>query len=162
MSDRRSSERKTLSVALTGRGAHVPTADLFDGMSWESAGERSGEASHSVFQLLNHLVYWQDFALRWLAGEKPATPEHDADSWPGSAVPADRDVWEDAVDRFTKGLSELLRRAEESDLDRELGPKTTREILQIVASHNSYHAGQVAAQRRSLGAWPPPSGGFTW
>jgi hypothetical protein len=35
-------------------------------------------------------------------------------------------------------------------------------MLQAIASHNSYHAGQVVALRQILAAWPPPSGGLTW
>ena len=34
-------------------------------------------------------------------------------------------------------------------------------IWQMVA-HNSYHTGQIALIRRSLGAWPPPTGGEAW
>ncbi len=154
--------RKSLNQALTGRGAHASTEEVFDGLDRKAAGERPDGAPHSVFQLLNHLVYWQDFALRWLDGEKPATPEHDLDSWPGEARPADAAAWEGAVERFKAGLAELERYAAEADLQTSLGPKTTLEILQIVASHNSYHAGQVAALRRALGAWPPPGGGFSW
>ncbi len=153
---------ETLRQALAGRGAHSLTAEVFDGLAWESVGLRPDGALHSLFQLLNHLVYWQDFALRWLDGDKPATPEHDADSWPGDVSPLDRAEWERSLDRFKTGLAELDRRAGGSDLYARLGPKTALEILQIVASHNSYHAGQVASLRRALGAWPPPGGGLTW
>jgi uncharacterized damage-inducible protein DinB len=154
--------RRTLRDAFSGRSAHASTEQVFDGLEWESAGVRPNGTPHSLFQQLNHLVYWQEFALRWLDGEKPATPEHDANSWPGAVSPADGKVWQRSVQRFKSGLGELQRRADESDLFTPLGPKTTLEILQIVASHNSYHAGQVAALRRALGCWPPPGGGLTW
>jgi len=32
-------------------------------------------------------------------------------------------------------------------------------MLQTVASHNSYHTGQVVLLRRILGAWPPETSG---
>jgi len=35
-------------------------------------------------------------------------------------------------------------------------------MLQAIASHTSYHAGQVVLVRQMLGTWPPPSGGVTW
>ncbi len=154
--------RKTLRQALSGRGAHVLSKEVFDGLEWESAGARPEAAPHTIFQILNHLVYWQDFALRWLGGSKPETPEHAADSWPGEEAPADRADWERAVERFRTGFAELDRHADESDLFATLGPKSALEILQLIASHNSYHGGQVAALRRALGAWPPPGGGATW
>jgi hypothetical protein len=34
--------------------------------------------------------------------------------------------------------------------------------LQTMASHISYHLGEVVLMRRMLGLWPPPSGGYTW
>jgi len=35
-------------------------------------------------------------------------------------------------------------------------------MLHTIATHNSYHAGQVALLRQLLRKWPPPSGGVTW
>jgi uncharacterized damage-inducible protein DinB len=154
--------RQTLQEALAGRAAHAPVGDIFDGLTWKLAGERPQGVSHAIYQQVNHLVYWQDFGLRWLDGDKPATPEHAAESWPGDEAPADQQAWESAVERFKSGLAEIVRRAVESNLYEQLGPKTALDILQVLASHNSYHAGQVAALRRALGAWPPPGGGATW
>ncbi len=162
MSEPQETVRKTLGDALSGRGAHALTAEIFDGAPWEWAGALPDGSPHSMFQLVNHLVYWQDFALEWLDGAKPETPEHDADSWPLGRAPADLGTWERSVERFKTGLAALERRALECDLFKRLGPKTALEILQIVAAHNSYHAGQVAALRRALGTWPPPGGGLTW
>ncbi len=154
--------RDTLRQALSGRGAHVLTAEVFDGLAWESAGARPEGAPHTTFQILNHLVYWQEFALRWLDGHRPETPEHAAESWPGPAAPGSGEEWEGAVERFKAGLADFERRSSGTELFSQLEPKTALEIIQLVASHNSYHAGQVALLRRMLDAWPPPSGGATW
>ena len=35
-------------------------------------------------------------------------------------------------------------------------------MLHTIASHNSYHLGQIVLVRQLLGAWPPPGGGLTW
>lgn len=148
--------------ALTGRGAHVETLGALDGLDWKLAGERPDGDSHSIFQIVNHLVYWQEFALQWLDGEKPATPEHAADSWPGAEAPASPEEWEATVERFREAHAEYERRCGGCDLYERLGPKTALEIIQLIASHNSYHAGQVAILRRMLGSWPPPAGGATW
>jgi uncharacterized damage-inducible protein DinB len=31
-----------------------------------------------------------------------------------------------------------------------------------MVAHTSYHTGQIAMIRRTLGAWPPRGGGDTW
>ena len=162
MSDDHQALIASLRQALSGRGAHSLTAEVFDGLDWELAGSRPEGAPYSVFELLNHLVYWQEFALGWLDGEKRETPEHAAESWPGEPAPRSEEEWEAAVERFKSGLEEYERRSGEAELFSQLGPKTALEILQLIASHNSYHAGQVAVLRRMLGAWPPPGGGATW
>lgn len=154
--------RDALVRALTGEGAHVQAASALDGLDWQLAGARPDGAAHSVFQIVNHLIYWQDHALAWLAGDKPATPARDADSWPGPPAPASAEEWQAATVRFAAGIDRLVRHAREDDLFARRGPKTGLYILQISAAHDSYHLGQVVLLRQQLGAWPPPGGGFTW
>jgi uncharacterized damage-inducible protein DinB len=154
--------REALLRALSGEGAHVGAGKVLAGLDHERAGARPEGAPHTAFQIVNHLVFWQDHALAWLAGEKPPTPAHDAESWPGPERPADRAAWEEAAARFAAGLARLRRHAGEDDLAARRGPKTVLYILQVVAAHNSYHLGQVVFLRQQLGAWPPPGGGFTW
>jgi uncharacterized damage-inducible protein DinB len=148
--------------ALTGRGAHVLTLDALDSMPWNQAGERPGKAPHSVFEIVNHLVYWQDFSVAWLDGERVATPEHAAQSWPGDMAPQSEQEWSERVGEFERGFKALEERIETLDPFEERGPKTVLEIIQLIASHNSYHIGQISLIRRMLGAWPPPAGGATW
>ena len=154
--------REALERALTGEGAHVGVSKTLDGLDWERAGSRPAGSPHTAFQIVNHLAFWQEHALAWLAGEKPPTPAHDADSWPGPERPADPAAWEEAVARFSAGLERLRGHAAEDDLAARRGPKSVLYILQIVAAHNSYHLGQVVLLRQQLGDWPPPGGGFTW
>lgn len=154
--------RDALARALSGENAHVQAASALDGLDWRQAGARPGGAPHSVFQIVNHLVYWHDHALAWLDGRKPPTPEHDADSWPGMPAPASAEEWQEATARFTAGVERLVRHAREDDLLARRGPKTVLYVLQISAAHDSYHLGQAVLLRQQLGAWPPPGGGFTW
>lgn len=154
--------RDALVRALTGEGAHVGAPKALDGLDWRLAGARPAGSPHGVFQIVNHLVFWHDHALAWLAGEKPATPAHDADSWPGPPAPASAEEWQEAAARFAGGLERLCRHAREDDLFARRGPKSVLYVLQISAAHDGYHLGQVVLLRQQLGAWPPPSGGFTW
>jgi uncharacterized damage-inducible protein DinB len=154
--------RRVVLQALSGRGAHVLAADTLDGLAWREAGRRGAAAPHSVFQIVNHLVYWQDYSLAWIDGGGPETPAHAAESWPGEEAPKSAAEWRRTVAGFRAGLEALERRARERDLLEVVGDKSVLEILQLIASHNSYHLGQVAWARQELGAWPPPGGGATW
>ena len=152
----------SLSRALTGEGSHVEAKDVFDGLDWNVAGRQPEGAPHSILQLLNHLIYWQDWVVSWLDGEDPPIPEHAAGSWPGAPRPEDAIAWDQAVQRFVEGLERLISHVREADLFTEGDGKTRLEMLQTIALHNSYHLGQVVLMRQLLGAWPPPSGGLTW
>ncbi len=154
--------RNVLGRALSGKGAHVPTAKIFSGLDAKTAAARPGNLPHSLFQILNHMAYWQDWVVDWLDGKKPRVPKHAAGSWPGDAAPANAAEWQQSVRRFQAGVKELERRTRNSDLFERTGKSSRLEILHSLASHNSYHLGEAVVLRQMLGKWPPPSGGLTW
>lgn len=154
--------QEALGRALTGEGAHVEAKNAFDGLDWHIAGTQPEGAPYTIFELLSHLIYWQDWVVKWLDGEDPPIPEHATESWPGEREPANASAWEQAVRRFGEGLDRLSGRVDEADLLLAGDRKTRLDMLQTIASHNSYHLGQVILLRRMLAAWPPPGGGLTW
>jgi uncharacterized damage-inducible protein DinB len=154
--------REIVDQSLTGRGAHALTHEVLDGLAWKLAGRRVEGFPHSIFAIVGHLVFWQRFCLTWIDEDVPAAPEHAADSWPGASEPRDEREWNDLVKEFRDGVSALRDRVDSLDLLEARGGKTVLEIVQLIASHNSYHVGQIAQLRRALGSWPPPSGGATW
>jgi len=155
---------RLVDTALEGRGSHVPTETVFDGLDWRLAGRQPAGSPLTIWQLLNHMIYWQDFGLSLLHGVEPEAPPHASDSWPGGLAPESEQAWLDAVARFRTGLAESRREGQhDPEAPTVTRPDRTRaERLMSTASHNSYHAGQVALLRRMLGSWPPPGGGDTW
>ncbi len=162
MSDDRKLLEKMMDNALSGKGAHVGTMNLFEGLDWKVAGTRPEGAPHSIFQLLNHLSYWDDWVVKWLDGGDPKVPKHASGGWPGSLSPTSAKDWQGAVRGFRSELARLVRQSREADLLTTRGEHSRLGMLQALASHNSYHAGQVVVLRQMLGKWPPPSGGVTW
>ncbi len=162
MTDDRNVHHLTTSRALSGKDAHVETASVLDGLDWELAGARPDGVPHSLFQLVNHIIYWQEWVVRWLDGKRPRPPKHAAGGWPGKVSPASRRDWERTIQRFGDALDALEHRSRQADLLSKRGKWTRLEMLHIIGSHTSYHVGQVAFLRQLLGAWPPPSGGVTW
>ena len=164
MSDTLGHRQMILNV-LQGRGAHASVSNIFEALDWTLAGQSPAGSPYTIWQILNHLIYWQDYTLRLLAGEAPVVPEHAADSWPGEAFPASEASWNTAVESFLAGLRTAEEAVENSDLESATStrPEQSRaETLGMLLGHNSYHLGQVVLLRRMLGSWPPPSGGDTW
>ncbi|HYL16961.1 MAG TPA: DinB family protein [Terriglobales bacterium] len=153
---------QTVAHALSGKGAHVATPSIFAGLDWKVAGNQPAGAPHSIFQLLKHMTYWQDWVVKWLDGKRPPVPKHASGSWPDTPDPVDAEEWKEAVKDFRVTLDELGRQSRKTDVFAMLGKKSRLEMLQTIASHTSYHAGQVVLLRQMLKKWPPPSGGLTW
>jgi hypothetical protein len=143
--------------ALTGGDAHVASRTVFDGLQWQFAGARVEGSPHTLYELLNHMIFWQDGAQEWLKGRSPEIPEHAADSWPGPSAPRVRAEWATAVRRYQAGLARLERAAQRASSVRKGRGKSQLEMLAAVGAHNSYHVGQAALLRRLLRKWPPPS-----
>jgi uncharacterized damage-inducible protein DinB len=154
--------KKVTLHALSGKGAHVAVAGAFVGLDWKLTGVQIEGAPHSIFQLLNHMVYWNQWVVEWLAGQKPPVPKHALGGWPGKTAPDTPAEWSEALRQLEKGLRIITHAVEKADLLAKRGTKTPLEMLQTIACHNSYHLGQVVTLRQRLCAWPPPSGGLTW
>jgi uncharacterized damage-inducible protein DinB len=148
--------------ALSGRASHAETNEVFSGLGWKAAGLKPRGVPHSVYQLLKHMSYWQDWVVAWLEGESPAAPRHASGSWPAEAGPSSRRDWDEAVKQFRRGLGKLERACRGAALPSGRHGKRRLEMLHTIGAHNSYHAGQVAFLRQLLGKWPPPLGGVTW
>jgi uncharacterized damage-inducible protein DinB len=141
--------RRSLVRSLSGAGAHLDPHRVIENLDWQVACLRPAGVSHSIAQVLNHMVFWQEWVLKWLDGTRSNT----AGSWRGDPSTS-RVQWERSLERFDAGLDELLRRGREESLF-DTPVRTSRlQILQTAASHNSYHAGQIVILRQMLGAWP--------
>lgn len=150
--------RKHLIELLEGRNAHLDFDAAIAGFPPERAGEKPGDASHSVWQLLEHLRIAQWDILEFSRNAKHVSPEWPAGYWPETEAPPNAAAWRRSIrafradrkamqDLIADPTSDLLARIPHGD-----GQTLLREAL-LVADHNSYHLGQLVTVRRLLGAW---------
>lgn len=143
--------------ALHGRSTHVDITLIFDALDWHSAGKKPEHCPHSVWELLYHMNYWQDFMLGYLRGDVMHAPDHPEESWPDNPAPDSREEWNEGVDHFMKGLKEAEEEAAKDFSETGFGntDRSRGELLMVLINHNSYHAGQVVTTRSLIGTWPP-------
>jgi len=163
----------TLRELLRGKRAHTDPIACVEDVPRVLAGQKIDGYPHSIFQIVEHLNYWMDYEVRRIAGDPVRYPEHALGSWPSSAAPENEGRWQEVIARFGKLLGKLEelagagpdvlnRTVRGSDPVQESESSTLQTVLWQTLVHNSYHIGQVALMRRSLGAWPPRRGGDTW
>jgi uncharacterized damage-inducible protein DinB len=165
-------DTRVLLELLRGRGAHTDSLACLAGLGAPLAAREVPGSPHTVWGIVLHMNYWMDYEVRRIEGHPPAYPEAAALSWPAVPEGARPAAWDDAVATFARHLEALtgfvanpglLERALPAVHASEATVDTTvHGILWQMVAHNSYHLGQVALLRRSLGAWPPPGGSDTW
>jgi uncharacterized damage-inducible protein DinB len=166
------SERSLIEL-FYGRGAHLSPLACIEDVSLELSAHRVESFPHTIWQLVSHMNYWMDYELRRIGGEGPTYPNHSGPDWPVNPSPAGEQEWKKTISILGELLGKLAVLAEASpeELARDVQAtdpchaklaSTLRDVLWQTLVHNSYHLGQIAMLRQSLGAWPPKGGGDTW
>lgn len=154
---------QALVKSLVGERGHIPIARALPDITLELAGQRTEGVPYTIYQLVRHMSYWQDFMLTHLEGGNPQRPSSVQESWPDEGAPGDEAELRDAIGHLLQGVEKAVALAQTVQLDEPLANfpgETKGGILRNIASHNSYHLGEIVLLRRLHGAWPPPGGGY--
>src|SRR5262249_14550226 len=149
--------REHLKKILDWEDAHVNLERAIAGFPAPLRGRVPKGDAHSGWQLLEHARICQNDILDFC--RNPDYAERPMESyWPRTAAPPSAAAWTKRVAALRADLAELERMAEDPKIDlfakipHGSGQTYLRELL-LVADHNAYHAGQIVALRKRLGAW---------
>lgn len=144
---------------------HMPPAPALAALAPDAAERRLPGADHSIAELVAHMAFWQEWFCRRCEGEAEPMPAPAARGWPAVAPGS----WAAVHDRFVAGLAMVAAMSDRGDQAvtpaiefPPLARYTVRDAIVHVAQHNSHHLGQIVLLRQLMGAWPPPSGRWTW
>jgi uncharacterized damage-inducible protein DinB len=150
--------RKEVVALLTRPQAHAMPDKVFAKVPSKLRHARPDGASHSVWEVLEHMRLAQEDILRYVVDPDWKSPSFPEGYWPDPKVAPDERAWLEATARFQADLEALVDVARDPEIDLTAplphAPKHTylRELL-LVADHNAYHSGQVVEIRRALGNW---------
>ncbi len=146
--------------------SHIAPGRALEGLSSEDAGRRPAGAPHAIIEIVDHLVYWQEwFARRAQGSGEPMAPSA-SQGWPAGVG-----AWPELQARFLSGLETLAALDVPGAREAKVAPPfefpllahyTVGDVVSHVALHNAHHLGQVVLLRQLMGLWPPPSGSWTW
>lgn len=130
---------------------HGPTVrEVLETINQEQAHLRAG-ASHSIIELVLHMISWRMFAVHRLRGDGAyeVAPEMNFPA-PGS------ETWSEVCSRLERSQQELLEAARKFPEDRlgELVPSSSFKytyytLLHGIAHHDIYHSGQIQLIRKA-------------
>jgi DinB superfamily len=132
------------------------TFKAFDDLTVASSSFEQQTFPASIWQILQHLLMWQEHQVAHLQGLTLAKSFNEKRSWDSECVPSSEAALQAAVTQFKQQLVELQAHANQlsgesqDDLDRGL-------VLQSVALHLSFHLGEVILMRRLQGTYPLPA-----
>jgi uncharacterized damage-inducible protein DinB len=164
---------RALTELLRGKGSHADPIACVEDISDELAARHVESFPHSIGELVFHMNYWMDYELHRIRGQRPAYPEHNSESFPSTPSPADAQDWNQLRKCFANLLDDFTALAKSSPEEMQRPIETVHAgdtkvagtleaVLWQMVAHNSYHIGQIAMIRRTLGAWPPRGGGDSW
>ena len=145
--------------SLKGGQAHVDFDEVVHNFRAELQGKKPPHASHSGWQLLEHLRIAQHDILEFCRDPKYTSPAWPEGYWPAEAAPPEPYAWENSVAAFKKDHQDFIKLIgdPEQDLLAKLphgeGQTLLREAL-LVIDHNAYHLGQLVMLRTELHIWP--------
>ena len=130
----------------------VPANVAVEGLTPEQANWTDGKGNHSVGQLANHLIFWDQQTLAKFKGEEPAKFSGNNDETFNSF---DSKQWAETVKRLDQVLTDWENAVEAAD-DKKL--EQFASTIGKVATHNAYHIGQMVYVRKLQGSWNPEKG----
>lgn len=118
---------------------HVAWGKALEGITAQQAAWKSAPQRHSIWQILLHILFWREYALRARAGDRPDEAEINRRNWEEPAEIGD-DAWQSARRRFADSHQQI------ADAIGAAGEKELEQLAPYIA-HDSYHVGQIMTLR---------------
>jgi len=130
----------------------VPVNTAVEGLTADQAKWTDGKGNHSVGQLANHLLFWDEHELARFKGEKPQAYNGNNDE---TFNDFDAKKWNETVKNLDAVLTDWEKAVEAAD-DQKLAAWASS--IAHVGAHNAYHVGQIIFVRKEQGVWNPENG----
>lgn len=150
--------RQHLLDLLRGRNAHADFDTSVTDFPSRLRGVKPPGASHTAWQLLEHMRIAQSDILEFSRSAKHKSPAWPEGYWPKGEAPPNAAAWNNSLRSFRADLKAMAKLVadKKTDLFAKIphgsGQTILREAL-LIADHNSYHLGQMVLLRRLLGTW---------
>jgi len=130
----------------------APLNIAIEGLTPEQANWKEKGADHSIAELTNHMIFWNQQQLSKFLNEPE--PKFSGDN-NETFAPADKNNWPATVKKADSVLLKWEKAIEAAD-EKKLA--AWYEIIAHISTHNAYHTGQIVYIRKIQGSWNPAKG----
>lgn len=125
---------------------------ILDDTTATEAAARPVAGPHSIWEIVLHMAFWEDVAVRRLGGQRagldeklnfPAIPDPSEVNWQKA-----REEFRASNQKFREALAKL--RPEQLDELSAAGKRSFHDEAHGLIEHSVYHAGQIALLKKSL------------
>jgi hypothetical protein len=153
--------RKQLVHLLTVRQAHMDFEDAVANFPEEHINTTPSNSEYTFWGLVEHMRLGQKDILDYIQSDSYQWHTFPDDYWPDKSAETDLAGWQRTIDSFYADRRTLADIVNEPNVDLfaplpnsgEHKHNILREI-NIIASHNAYHTGELAVLRHVMGIWP--------
>lgn len=153
--------RNQLVALLTVRQAHVDFADAVADFPTKHINSKAPNCTYSFWHLVEHLRICQKDILEYITSDHYVWPNFPDDLWPEQSATTTLKGWKTSVEQFISDRGKLVKIVQDpkTDLFAPLANSgkhkhTILREINIIASHNAYHTGEIVVLRKMMGLWP--------
>ncbi len=144
-------------------GWFVSMSSALRGLNAAQAAASPGRDAHSVWQILNHVIFWNERYLMRFREENMATVDDNALTFMGDGSEDDEDG-RLTMERFDSVMSEWRKAILEAADEKLAGPVKSESgtswhsAIANMTIHTAHHIGQIVTLRKVLGTWDSAEG----
>lgn len=139
-------------------GWFVPLIDSIKGMNAKQAAWKDKKGGHSVWQQVNHLIFWNERYLQRFKGRTPRKMTAKTETFNEPRVKSEK-AWVATVKKADKLCEDWRKELKGTGKKKLKGvafsgtDDSWESILSHITMHNAYHIGQIVSVRKLQGAW---------
>ncbi|MBV6713253.1 DinB family protein [Paenibacillus chitinolyticus] len=138
---------------------YAPLKDAVSGISADQASWRPpGEAGNTIWETVNHLVYYKQRLLEQLQGEEPDNwAKNNDDTFKTPDTHGSEEAWQRTLrelDAVHTRIGSLLGAKSDPDMDAVYRDSPIGFRIGSVIQHDAFHTGEIVLIRKLQGSWP--------
>jgi len=146
---------EAITSGLSGKWIHIDPKSALANLTPNNARIKTNNAAHSSWELIHHIVIWQDALIDQIKGASIDWNEIEKkDNWPTNESMQDDSNFSNLLNRFFSGMDEAQKLLKKVDFTSTYGKFPELSVIKLyltLLQHTSYHLGQIITIRKING-----------